>query len=207
MTTNPNPVSSEYPFPTTPPTNPTPATILLTITLPPTYPDDPPLLDLSAPPNAPKTPLLDIHSDKPTLLTALAPTITENLGMAMIFTLVSALKEHAETLIAARQASAQAERDREATEREEEENRKFHGQAVTRESFWEWRERFRAEAEGREEEKRREREEGEGRRKGGGGEERMTGRELWERGMVGKMEEEEEEEGEAEGVERLRVAE
>jgi len=36
----------------------------------------------------------------------------------------------------------------------------------------------------------------------------MTGRELWERGLVGKMEEEEgEEEGEVEGVERLRVAE
>lgn len=130
--------------------------------------------------------------------------------MAMIFTLVSALKEHAETLIAERQASAQAEKDREATEREEEENRKFHGQAVTRESFLEWRERFRAEMEAEEERRRREREEkeGEGRRKGGRGEERLTGKMLWERGLVGKGEEEdgEVEGGEVEGMERLRVA-
>lgn len=122
--------------------------------------------------------------------------------MAMIFALVSALKDHAESLIASRQVAAQEEKDREAVEKEEEENRKFHGQAVTRESFLEWRGRFGAETEVREEERRKEKEEAEGRKKVGRGEEKMTGRELWEKGLVGKGWEEEEEE-EVEGTEKL----
>lgn len=114
--------------------------------------------------------------------------------MAMIFTLVSTLKDHAESLIAGRQADVQAVKDKEAAKAEEAENAKFHGQAVTRETFLAWRERFRMEMEDREEERRREEKEGEGRKKVGKLEDRMSGRELWEKGLVGKVEEEEEEE-------------
>ena len=114
----------------------------------------------------------------------------------MIFTLVSALKDDAEARMLAARAAAQAARDREAALIEEEENRKFYGERVTRDRFLAWREGFRIEME----EQRKRREEGEGAEAEGrkkGKEERLTtGRALWEGGMVGREGEEEEEEGE-----------
>ncbi|KAH0544094.1 hypothetical protein FGG08_001712 [Glutinoglossum americanum] len=176
--------------------------ILLHVTLPEAYPDDGPTLDLSLPPSAPKYPYLDIPTDKLHLLETLTPTITENLGMQMIFTLVSTLKETTESLIAERQAAVRAEHEARIQKQEEEENRKFHGTMVTRETFLEWRRKFKAnmEEEGR---RRREAEMEERGKKGGGQvarEERkaMTGRELWEKGLVGKVDEDEEG-GESEG--------
>ena len=190
------------------------ATLLLTVAYPPAYPDEAPTLELSPPPNAPpnKYPFLDIAEDKARLLSALEPTISENLGMAMIFTVVSTLKDSAELLIAERQAAAQAVKDVEAAEAEEEENRKFHGTAVTRESFLEWRERFRGEME-EGEERRREEKEAEDKRKRVKVEERLTGRQLWEKGLVGKVDEDEDEDEDheeggkdgLEGMERLKV--
>ncbi|KAL8846378.1 MAG: hypothetical protein Q9198_011299, partial [Flavoplaca austrocitrina] len=121
------------------------ATLLLTITYPPSYPDEPPMLDLSLPPNAPKFPHLDIATDRDHLLSSLTSTIEENLGMAMIFTLVTVLRENIESLILERVASIQAAKDRIAEEAEAQENAKFHGEKVTRESFLRWREGFRGE--------------------------------------------------------------
>ena len=122
----------------------------------------------------------------------------------MIFTLISALKESAEQLIRNRLDEAQAEKDQEAAKAEEAENAKFHGEAVTRDSFLAWRATFRAEMEREEEERRRVEEEGKSRRvkieEG-----KMTGRELWERGLVGKGEEEDGEEDALIGVEGLQV--
>ncbi|KAJ9647740.1 Protein gir2 [Coniosporium tulheliwenetii] len=145
-----------------------------------------PRLDISAPPNAPKHRHLNVQDDKSRLLEALEPTIEENLGMAMVFTLVSTLKDSAELLIAERQKAAQALRDVEAAKAEEAENAKFHGTAVTRESFMEWRARFRKEME--EEERRRveEREMDEKKKRGVKEERKLTGRELWERGWLGR---------------------
>ena len=96
--------------------------------------------------------------------------------------------------------------------------RKFEGEKVDREVFERWRRGFRREMEGEERRRKeeREREEGGG---GGGGKgkregaegRRLTGREMWERGLVGREEEVEEEaeveDGErvVEGVESLRV--
>lgn len=122
--------------------------------------------------------------------------------MAMIFTLVTTLTETIENLITSRIVDIQKEKDREVEEAEAKENAKFHGERVTRESFLRWREGFRAEMEKRLEEEERVRKEGEGKR-GAKREERLTGRDLWEKGMVGK-EMEEEEEGLEEGVEGLR---
>ena len=148
-----------------------------------------------------------MQDDKSNLLSALDPVIQENLGMAMIFTLVSTLKDSAELLISERQTAAQALKDVEAARAEEEENRKFHGTAVTRESFLEWRERFRKEIDD-EEERRKEEREAEDKKKRTKVEEKMTGRQLWEKGLVGKAEEEDEEDGgrdALEGMERLKT--
>ncbi len=156
------------------------------------YPDVAPHLELSAPPNAPKEDHLDIHADKGRLLASLEPIIDENLGMAMIFTVISSLKDAAEQLIAERQGSARADKEAEAAMAEEEENRKFQGRAVTRESFLEWRTNFRFELEQEEERKVQERE-AEDKRKRIKPEERLSGRQLWERGLVGKVDEDDEE--------------
>ncbi|KAI4112329.1 MAG: hypothetical protein LQ341_007856, partial [Variospora aurantia] len=110
--------------------------------------------------------------------------------------------EGIENLIRARVAAVQKAKDREAEEAEAKENAKFHGERVTRESFLAWRERFRAEAAAREEDEERARKEGESRARGPRKEEKLTGRELWEKGMVGKEVEEEDLE---EGVEALKV--
>ncbi len=111
-------------------------------------------------------------------------------------------------MIAERLDQVQAERDKEAAKAEEVENAKFHGEAVTRESFLAWRARFREEMEREEEERRRVEEEGKS-KKVRVEEAKMSGRELWERGLVGKVEEEEGEgeEDALKGVKELRVAE
>lgn len=121
----------------------------------------------------------------------------------MIFTLVSTLKESAELLICERQSAVQAIVEGEKRKEEEAEDAKFHGEKVTKERFLEWRERFRREQEDLEEEKRKLEEEGE-KKKRGKGEERMTGRELWERGLVGRVVEDEDDDG-VDALERLKV--
>ncbi|RMZ79695.1 hypothetical protein DV738_g3214, partial [Chaetothyriales sp. CBS 135597] len=70
-----------------------PPVILLNVTYPESYPEVAPHLDISSPSNAPKHPFLDVASDKAALLDGLQPSIEESLGMAMIFTLVTTLKE------------------------------------------------------------------------------------------------------------------
>ncbi|KAI9782966.1 MAG: hypothetical protein M1839_004441 [Geoglossum umbratile] len=173
-----------------------PPLMLLHVTYTENYPDDAPILDLSLPPSAPKYLYLDVPSDKAHLLATLTPTITENLGMQMIFTLVSALKESTEALIADRQAAVRAAQEAQRLKLEEEENRKFHGTPVTRESFLAWRNGFRKEME-EDEARRRAEAEGDEKKKKQGQvirEERkaMTGKELWEKGLVGKIDEDEE---------------
>jgi hypothetical protein len=168
-------------------------------------------LDVSAPPNAPPHPLINVSEDKRQLLDSLTATIDESLGMAMVFTLVSTLKDAAETLIAERQRQEQNVKDVEAAKAEEEENRKFHGTAVTRESFLKWRARFREEAEERERREKEEKEVEEKKKRGRLEEKKLTGKQLWERGMVGKVDEDEEEaqgedlDGIAVAAEKLRV--
>ena len=181
-----------------------PATLILTVAYPDSYPDVAPILDITFPPNTPRMPQLSLPEDKPHLLSSIDETITESMGQAMVFTLISALKESAELLIAERLNQVQAEKDKEAAKAEEAENAKFHGEAVTRESFLAWRARFREEVEREEEERRRVEEEGKS-KKTRIEEAKMSGRELWEKGLVGKVEEEEGEEDALKGVEGLKV--
>lgn len=183
---------------------PKPATIILQVTYPEAYPDKPPLLELSSAPNAPKYPYLDVQDDKAYLLETLQPVIEENMGIAMIFALVSTLKDAAELVVTERQKAVEALKDVEAAKAEEEENRKFHGEAVTRESFLEWRAKFQKEIE--EEQRLREEKEAEERKKRASKEERrLTGRELWERGLVGKVDEDEDGEDGLEEIDKLQI--
>ena len=187
------------------------AALLLQVAYPELYPDVGPDLDISMAPGAPKPPGLDLATDKDNLLAALEPTIEESLGMAMVFNLVTTLKEAAEQLIAERASVVEQALEAEKRAEEEKEDAKFHGEKVTPESFLRWREAFRKE---KEKEARRKAEEAEIAAKKGQKAapvekgEKLTGRQLWERGLVGKVDEEEE--GDAvlsveKGVEGLKV--
>ncbi|KAL4953887.1 RWD domain-containing protein [Aspergillus filifer] len=187
-----------------------PPTLLLQVSYPEEYPDVAPELELSAPPNAPKHPRLDISEDRERLLEALQPTIEENMGMAMVFTLVSALKESAELLMAERVNAVHAVMEMEAAQAEEEENRKFQGTTVNRETFLEWLNNFKKEME-EEERKRKEEKEAEDKkatRKGPAKEEKkLTGKQLWERGLAGKADfDEEDEDAMPAAVEKMKIA-
>lgn len=185
-----------------------PPTILLQVKYPEEYPEQAPILELLAPPNAPAHPFFSIASDRQELLDGLTETIDDNLGMAMIFTLVSTLKENAEQLIAARQEQTQQEREQKILEAEREENKKFHGTPVTPETFSKWRATFKKEMEEaklREEEA----EEAAEKKKNRGKETviQLTGKQLWERGMAGKIEEDYDDDDEVpiQEVEKLSV--
>lgn len=169
-------------------------TILLSVTFTDNYPDEAPTLDVLTAPGQPSYAYLDLNEDKEQLLESLNQTIEENLGMQMIFTLQSALKENAEALIAERQAGARLEEEKRILALEAEENKKFHGTPVNAETFVKWRDEFvkemalkRLEEEQAEDAAELKRNRGKEKVVG------LTGKQLWERGMAGKFVEEEEE--------------
>ena len=182
--------------------------MLLQVKYPDGYPEEPPNLDLLPPPNAPPHPFFSVASDKQILLDGLSETIEENLGMAMIFTLYSTLKENSERLIASRQEEARHEQEQKLLAAEAEENKKFHGTPVTPETFSMWREGFRKEME-EARAKEDEADEAAEKKKNRGKEAvvQLTGKQLWERGMAGKIEEDYDEDDEvpAEGMDKLKV--
>ncbi|KAG6363109.1 hypothetical protein INS49_008204 [Diaporthe citri] len=157
--------------------------IALTVRYPEEYPDKAPHLDLSAEDGENKHPLFNIADAKDDLLKSLEPVIEENLGMAMVFTLVTTVKEEAEQVaIKAREDQLKAHEEA-ALEAERKENEKFQGTAVTRESFLSWREGFLKEME---EQRQKEEEERLAEMKKAKIKEpaRMTGRQLWESGLA-----------------------
>lgn len=186
-----------------------PPTILLQVKYPAEYPDEAPILELHAPPNAPVHPLFSVASDRESLLDGLKDTIDDNLGMAMIFTLVSTLKDDAEQLIATRQAKLQEEREQKARAAEIEENKKFHGTQVNPETFMKWRAGFQKEME--EQKLRDEEAEEVAEKKKNRGKDtvvHLTGRQLWEKGMTGKIDEGEDDDDDevpTQGLEGLKV--
>jgi hypothetical protein len=185
-------------------------TVLLNVRYPDDYPDRPPHLDILAAPNAPLHPRFSVAADRDALLEQLATTAEENVGEQMVYTLVMTLKEAAEALIEERRAETERVREEVAREAEREENRKFQGQLVTPEAFLKWRAGFLAEMA---EKKAREEEERAAEMKKAKIKDptKLTGRQLWERGLAGRGDEDEddgEDAGEApvEGIAKLQVA-
>lgn len=171
------------------------------------YPDEPPHLDIMAAPSDGGHEHFNVSADRDQLLASIEETIQENLGMAMVFTIVSALKDAAEQLIQERKDAVAAEHEERRAAAEREENKKFQGTPVTPETFLKWREGFL-----REQEERRAREEEERlleQKKAKVKEPvKLTGRQLWERGLAGKGDEGDDENDDGmptEGVEKLSV--
>jgi hypothetical protein len=181
-----------------------PPTLILHVRYPEAYPDVAPILDVSAPPNAPQHPLFSVSADKEQLLKGLDDAIQENLGMAMVFTLVTTLTELAEQLMTERKEAVEREREEVMLAAEREENKKFHGTPVTPETFLKWRDEFMREME---EQRAKDEEERLAELKRARIKEppKLTGKQLWERGLVGKIEDEEDEPP-AEQVEKLKIA-
>ncbi|KAI0140129.1 RWD-domain-containing protein [Hypoxylon sp. NC0597] len=183
---------------------PEPPTLILSVRYPENYPDEAPILDISPPQNATPYPHFSVAADKEQLLKGLEDTIQENIGMAMVFTLVTTLKEEAEQLIADRKAADAKAHEEAILAAEREENKKFHGTPVTPETFMKWREGFLKEME---EKQRREEEEKLAELKKAKVKEpvRLTGRQLWERGLVGKADDEDDDSIPTEQVQELKI--
>lgn len=130
------------------------------------------------------------------------------MGMPMIFTLVSTVKEAAETIIGERQEVEKQAHIKRVMAIEAEENKKFHGTPVNRETFMRWRDAFRKEMQDKEDAANEEERLAELKRnRGKEAEVKLTGRQLWERGLAGKGGEEEGEDFEemAKGMQKVSV--
>lgn len=184
--------------------------MILIVSYPPDYPDVAPNLDITSAKDAPRYPHLTLPDDTQYILSTIDDTVSESLGVAMIFTLISALKDAAEALVTTRLDNQHAEEDKERAKAEEAENAKFNGEAVTRERFLAWRLRFLDEMRERDEDAKKAEAEGMGKKELARSKEvKMSGRELWEKGLIGKGEEEDDEDGRdaLSGIERLKVVE
>lgn len=180
--------------------------MVLTVRYPEDYPDKAPNLDLSpADDGGARHPQFGVAEDKDELLRALEPVVEENLGMAMVFTLVATLKEEAEQLVERRRQAAVRAQEEVQAAAEREENKKFHGTPVTRETFLQWREGFIREME---EEQRREEEEKAAEMKKARIKDptKLTGRQLWERGLARGEDEAEADAAPAEEMDKLKVS-
>ncbi|ATY63439.1 RWD domain protein (Gir2), putative [Cordyceps militaris CM01] len=182
-----------------------PPKFLLSVRYPAEYPDVAPDLEIMAAPDGGTTEHFDTADDRDALLASVEETIQESMGMAMVFTIASALKEAAEQLVQERKdAVAQAYEERRAAA-EQEENKKFQGTPVNPETFLKWREGFIKEME---EQSAREEEERLADLKKAKIKEpvKLTGRQLWERGLVGKVDEgDEDDDAPVEEMEKLAV--
>ncbi|KAG5933799.1 hypothetical protein E4U59_006623 [Claviceps monticola] len=162
---------------------------LLQVRYPGDYPDVAPHLDLLGAPNAPSHEHFNIGNDRDELLSGAQGIIQENLGMAMVFAVVSTIQENALIMIQERKDTVAKVQEELAQAAEREENKKFHGTQVTPETFLKWREGFMKEMEERE---RKEEEERLAELKKAKIKEpvKLTGRQLWQRGLAGNADEE-----------------
>lgn len=112
------------------------------------------------------------------------------LGMQMCFALLTSIKDHCESWFQEQFEKLEKEHERELQERDREEQRKFFGTSVTPTSFLEWRGKFRQEFKIDERDFNRRSLVHHG---------RLTGRQIFEKGLAGE-EEEEEQNGEVDQI-------
>ncbi|KAK2710849.1 RWD domain-containing protein 1-like [Artemia franciscana] len=105
------------------------------------YPEEPPLVDIWAEED---DPFFD-DLKKEELKEKLQDEASNNLGMVMIFTLVSIAQEWLAESLDLEKTRIQEERERIRTEAEEAEKRRFMGTPVTVQNFLSWKEKFDAE--------------------------------------------------------------
>ncbi|KAK7885894.1 hypothetical protein WMY93_025515 [Mugilogobius chulae] len=130
------------------------------------YPDEPPLWEIQSQEN-----LED--GDVEEILTLLQQQAEENLGMVMIFTLVTAVQEKLNEIVDAIKTRREEEKRRKEKEAEEAEKKAFQGTVVTIENFLAWKAKF--ELEMTEIRKKRQKEEEQA------GKNKLTGKQLFER--------------------------
>uniref|UniRef100_A0A8C6X4S9 RWD domain-containing protein 1 n=1 Tax=Naja naja TaxID=35670 RepID=A0A8C6X4S9_NAJNA len=99
------------------------------------YPDEVPLYELLAHENLENNDIAD-------LLKLLQEQAEENLGMVMIFTLVSAVQERLNEIVDLIKTRREAEKKQKEKEAEEAEKQCFHGTPVTIENFLRWKATF-----------------------------------------------------------------
>lgn len=121
------------------------------------------------------------REDYAALLARLDEEAELNVGMPSIFAIAALFKDEAEQLFQAKVDAAQKKYDDELIAKEKEEQKKFHGTKVTKESFGNWRKNFREEM--KIDDQIRERFE-----KMHNG--KMTGREIFEKGLAGDVDDE-----------------
>ena len=177
--------------------------LLLDVKYPKTYPEVAPVLDIhtaeAEDENAGFSDDLDEDDDAPEQYVSLAesielerPDLAEllqkineeaemNIGFPSIFAVAAILKDEAELLFQRKVDLAQKQYDEELLAREAEEQKKFNGTKVTRESFTQWRKKFREEMKIEQ----RDRELFEKMHNG-----KMSGREIFERGLAGEFDDE-----------------
>uniref|UniRef100_A0A8C2B4Z9 RWD domain-containing protein 1 n=1 Tax=Cyprinus carpio TaxID=7962 RepID=A0A8C2B4Z9_CYPCA len=99
------------------------------------YPDEPPLWEIISQEN-----LEDSYTED--ILMLLKQQAEENLGMVMIFTLVTAVQEKLNEIIDHIKSRREEEKQRKEREAEEAEKRAFQGTVVTIENFLSWKAKF-----------------------------------------------------------------
>ncbi|KAI5952185.1 GIR2 [Candida theae] len=122
------------------------------------------------------------RSDLSKLLSKLNEEAEIGIGMPSVFTLVTVLKDEAESLFNEKLAIKNKEFERRRNELERIEQQKFQGTKVTRESYNEWRLKFRQEMKFEEKDRLKMQQ-----MHGG----RLTGKQIFERGLAGTEDEDE----------------
>ncbi|KAM4681520.1 RWD domain-containing protein 1 isoform 2-T2 [Amazona ochrocephala] len=102
------------------------------------YPDETPLYEIVSQENLDDNDVTDI-------IKLLEQQVEENLGMVMIFTLVSAVQEKLNEIVDQIKTRREEEKKQKEREAEEEEKQRFHGTPVTIENFLNWKAKFDAE--------------------------------------------------------------
>uniref|UniRef100_A0A8C9RNL6 RWD domain-containing protein 1 n=1 Tax=Scleropages formosus TaxID=113540 RepID=A0A8C9RNL6_SCLFO len=130
------------------------------------YPDEPPLYEIVSQDN-----LED--SDVEGILTLLQQQAEENLGMVMVFTLVTAVQERLNEIVDQIKSRREEEKRKKEKEAEEAEKVAFQGTVVTIENFLSWKAKFEQEMAEIKRKKQKEEEQS--------GKNKLTGKQLFER--------------------------